>query len=81
MIVYSQRVTGLVDLLTVGDCLHILDETMDDLKDLCSGQFGLVLGESVQPLENGLDILLSSEQLLDKLLCATLCQVVYSDGE
>jgi hypothetical protein len=37
----------LVDLLTVGDHVHILDKTMDNLKDLCSGQFRLVLGESV----------------------------------
>jgi hypothetical protein len=38
---------NLVDLLTVGDHPHILDKTMDNLKDLCSGQFRLVLGESV----------------------------------
>jgi hypothetical protein len=61
--------TGLVDLLTVGDHPHILDETMDNLKDLCGGQFRLVLGESAQPFENWLDILLS-EQLLDKFLCS-----------
>ena len=37
----------MVDLLTVGDHPHILDKTIDDLKGLCSGQFRLVLGESV----------------------------------
>ena len=50
---------------------------MDNLKYLRSGQFRLVLGESAQPLENRLDILLS-EQLLDNFLCTTLCQVVYN---
>jgi hypothetical protein len=47
MVLYTQRVTSLVDMLTVGDHPHILDKTMDNLKDLCSGQFRLVLGESV----------------------------------
>jgi hypothetical protein len=47
MILYTQRVTSLLDLLTVGDHPHILDKTMDNLEDLCSGQFRLVLGESV----------------------------------
>ena len=69
MILYTQRVTILVDLLTVGDHPHIPDKTMDNLEDLCSGQFRLVLGESVQPLENRLNILLSSEQILDKFPC------------
>ena len=58
----------MADLLTVGDHPHILDKAMDNLKGLCSGQFRLVLGESVKPLENRLGILLS-EQLLDKFLC------------
>ena len=31
MILYTQRVTCLVDLLTVGDHPHILDKTMDNL--------------------------------------------------
>ena len=50
---------------------------MDHLKDLYSCQFRLVLGESVKPLENSLNILLS-EQLIDKFLCVALCQVIYS---
>jgi hypothetical protein len=49
---------------------------MYNLKGLCSGQFGLVLGESVKPLENRLGILLS-EQFLDKFLCP-MCQVIYN---
>jgi hypothetical protein len=44
---YILRVASLVDLLTVGDHPHILDKTMNNLKDLCSGQFRLVLSESV----------------------------------
>jgi hypothetical protein len=73
----TQQVTNLADLLTVGEHPHILGETMDDLKNLCSGQFRLVLGESAQPLENRLDIFLS-KQLLDKFLYVTLCQVIYN---
>ena len=68
---------SLVELLTVGDHPHIPDKTMYNLKGLCSGQFRLVLGESVKPLENRLGILLS-EQLLDKFLCVPLCQVTYN---
>jgi hypothetical protein len=46
-LLYTQQVTSLVDLLTVGDHPHILEKTMDNLKGLCNGQFRLVLGESV----------------------------------
>ena len=46
-IVYTQRVTSLVDLLTVGDHPHILDKTMDNCKGLCKGQFRLLLSESI----------------------------------
>jgi hypothetical protein len=46
-ILYILRVANLVDLLTIGDHPYILDKTMNNLKDLCSGQFRLVLGESV----------------------------------
>ena len=60
MILYTQRVTSLIDLLTVGDDIQILNETIDDVKDLCCSQFRLVLGEPVQPLENRLDILLQT---------------------
>src|SRR5216684_6521584 len=75
MILYTQRVTSLVDLLTVGDDTQILNKTIDDLKRLCSSQFRLLLGEPIQPLENSLNILLS-KQLLDKILCDTSCHVI-----
>jgi hypothetical protein len=44
---YILRVASLPDLLTVGDHPDILDKTMDNLKDLCSGQLCLVLGEPI----------------------------------
>jgi len=47
MILYTQRVTDRVNLLTASDHPHILDKTMDNLKGLCGGQFRLFLGESV----------------------------------
>jgi hypothetical protein len=46
-ILYTLRVASLADLLTVGNHPDILDKAMDNLKDLCSGQLRLVLGESV----------------------------------
>jgi hypothetical protein len=67
-------------LLTVGDHPHIPDKTMYNLKGLCSGQFGLVLGESVKPLENRLGILLS-EQFLDKFLCPIVSGNIQYDRE
>jgi hypothetical protein len=80
MILYTQRVTSQIDLLTVGDDIQILNKTIDDLKGLCSSQFRLVLGEPIQPLENRLNILLT-KQLLDKILCDISCQVVYNTTE
>ena len=47
MILYTQRVISLVDSLTVGDHLRVLDKAMNNLENLCGGQFGLVVGESV----------------------------------
>src|SRR5229473_8131553 len=80
MILYTQRVTSLIDLLTIGNVTQILNKTIDDLKRLCSGQFCLLLGEPIQPLENRLNILLC-KQLLDKILCDTSHQVIHNTTE
>src|ERR1700679_2318134 len=61
MILYTQRATSLVDLLTVHYHLHTLDKTMDDLEDLCYGLTSLVLRQSVQPLDHGLHFLLANK--------------------
>jgi hypothetical protein len=59
--------------LTVYDHPHILEETVDDLKRLRCRRPSLVLGQSVEPLENRIDIILS-EKLLYKFLCIALSQ-------
>jgi hypothetical protein len=60
-----------VHLLTLHYRFHILDKAMDDLEGLYSRYPSLVLGESVQPLEDRLNILLSKE-LLDNSFCVGL---------
>ena len=47
---------------------------MDDFKSLSRGSPSLVLRESVQPLEDRLDVLLS-EKFLHKLYCAEFKKV------
>ena len=46
-------------LRTFHDELHIADETMNNLKRLCSSHASFVQGEPVQPLENILDLAFS----------------------
>jgi hypothetical protein len=70
----SQRMTSQMYSLTVYDHPHILDETVDDLKRLRCRRSSLVPCETVQPLENRLDVILS-EKLLYKFLCTALSQV------
>src|SRR6266852_259691 len=60
-VLYTERSTSLVDLLTVHYHLHILDKTMDDLEDLCCGLPSLVLRQSVQPLDHRLYFLLANK--------------------
>ena len=60
--------------LTVDDRPHILGETVNDLKRLCRRGPSLVLGQSVQPLKNGLDPILPKE-LLYEFLCITLSKI------
>jgi hypothetical protein len=61
--------------LTIDDHPHILEETIHDLKRLRCRRPSLVLGQSVQPLKNSLDIILS-EKLLYKFLCIALSQII-----
>ena len=61
--------------LTVYDHPHILEETVDDLKRLRCRRPSLVLGQSVQPLKDGIDTILS-EKFLYKFLCIALSQVI-----
>ena len=62
--------------LTIYDRSHILDETVDDLKRLRCCCPSLVLGESVQPLKDRLDVILP-EKLLYKFLCIALDQAIH----
>jgi hypothetical protein len=48
-----------VGLLTVHDHPHILDETVDNLEGLSCGNPSLVLRESVESLQDRIDVLLS----------------------
>ena len=43
---------------TIHDKLHVAHKTMNDLKRLSSSHAGLVNGETVQPLENILNLAL-----------------------
>jgi len=63
-----------VRLLTVHDDPHILDETVDDLERLGSSSPSLVNGESLEPMQDGLDSFLS-ENLLYKFDCVALSEV------
>ena len=55
--------------LTVHDHPHILDETVDDLKSLSCGSPSLILRESVESLQNRLNVLIS---FLEEFDCIAL---------
>jgi hypothetical protein len=61
--------------LTVYDHPHILEETVDDLKRLRCRCPSLVLGQSVQPLKNRIDTIIS-EKLIYEFLCIALSQAI-----
>jgi hypothetical protein len=50
-------------LLTIYDHPHILNETIDDLKRLRRRRKSLVLGESVKPLKDSIDFIISKKFL------------------
>jgi hypothetical protein len=63
-----------VRLLTIHDHPHALDETMNDGKGLGCGRPSFVMRESVQSLQDCLDIFLS-ENFLHKFDCDVLSRV------
>jgi len=63
-----------VHLVTIHDDPHILDETVDDLERLSSSSPGLVNGESLEPMQDSLDFLLS-ENFLYEFDCVALSEV------
>jgi len=69
----SQRLISQIYYLTVYDHPHILEEAIDDLERLRRRRPSLVLSESVQPLKNRIDLILS-EKFLYKFLCIPLSQ-------
>jgi hypothetical protein len=66
-------------LLTVHDHTHILDEAVDDLERLSRGSSSLVLRESVQPLQDSLNVL-PTEASLYKFDCVALSKVTGQQG-
>jgi hypothetical protein len=64
-------IKGLVDIRTTHDHARILDETVDYLEGLSCSSPNLFLRESVQPLQDRVDILLS-EKSLYKFYCVAL---------
>ena len=70
-VVNSQPVTSRVHSLT-----HFLDEVVYDLESLRCCRPSLLLRESVQPLEDPFDVLLS-KQLPNKLCCIILSKVTH----
>jgi len=53
---------------TVHDQLHIVHKAVDNLQGLRYSHPSLILGEAVQPLEDGLDIASTLQQHLGELL-------------
>ena len=75
----SQRVASQVGLLTIHDNPHILDKTIDDLKNLRCGDPTLVRGESIKPFQHHL-IVIPSKELLYKCSCVALSQIKCQQG-
>jgi len=53
------QITGRVRFLTFHDHSHTLDETVDNIENLSCRDASLVLRESVKPLKDSLNVLLS----------------------
>ena len=70
----GEQITSQVYFLTVHDDPHIQDETVDDLERLSSSSPSLANGESVQPMQDSLDFLLS-ENFLYEFDCVALSEV------
>ena len=57
----QHQATGSVDLLTIHYHFHILDKTMDNFENLCSGLRSFFLRQSFQPLDHRLHFLLPNK--------------------
>ena len=64
-----------MSLLTIQNLRHILNEAVDDLEGLSRGGPSLILRESVQPLQDRLNILLT-ENLFGEFDCAVLSKTI-----
>ena len=71
---FNTWVSSRMHLLTIHEHVDILDETVDNLESLSGCRPSLVLGESVQPLQDRLDVLLS-ETFLYKFDCVAFSKV------
>jgi hypothetical protein len=63
-----------VRLLTIHELPHILGEAINDPEGLSRGISNLVLRESVQPLQGGLDVVIT-EKFLSKFNCVALSNI------
>ena len=79
-ILNGQRMTSQMYSLTIYDHSHILEETIDNLKRLSCRRPSFVLGKSVQPLKNRLDLILSEKFLYKFLWVALVRQYISKDG-
>jgi len=70
----ARWMSSTVHLLTVHDDRHVLDEAVNNLESLSCSCPSLIFCESVQPLQDRLDVLLC-ENLLDKFDCVVLSKV------
>ena len=70
----SQRVASRISLLTIHDNPHILNNSIDDLKNLQRGGPTFVQGEPIQPFQYYL-IAISFKELLNKRPCVALSQI------
>ena len=69
---FREYLRAIIELLrTFHNHLYIAHETMNDTQGLCNSHPRLILGQSIQSLENCFDLALA-QQLLRKLLCGTL---------
>ena len=64
--------------LTIHDCPHILDKTVEDLQGLRCRNPRLLLSESIQPLDHHSDLMVnvSFQEPLEEFLCVALSQAV-----
>ena len=70
----TRWMSSTVNFLTVHDDRHVLDEAVNNLESLSCSCPSLIFCESVQPLEDRLDVFLC-ENFLDDFDCVALSKV------